>query len=281
MKLQLLIQNEDNSIDYLLSEFNHMEIKQVKLKNTDSRLITFETTTNNIEDAKAIDLVYKSLEKKIPFKVLIDERASYFNKRLFPLINDFERLLRKFLYIGAEISNEHDVIKELEDKSLEKIFTLLFVDSNYSQDFFEKIKKNARYKRMNKTGFLELLDENKENSLWKKMYSSLEVDFIQDKYLELKNYRNSVMHAHNIDYHKYSTAKEMFKNANEVLISNIDVFTGEGDYPSINYTYLSQALKDIDENTELFLEKVGLSHNLQTLQALKRFASMVEKNKSD
>ncbi len=282
MKLQILLKKEDVKIaDELLDNFSDIIIKKAPLKNTDSTIVTFETSSNNMNDAKTIDNVHGLIKEKISFKILVDDRVAHFNKNLFPLINDFERLLRKFLYVGAEVDDKHEIIKELENKSLEEIFIILFVDIEYSTNFFETIKKNNNFKKMNKTAFLALLNEKKEESLWNEMFSSLDVRFIEENYLTLKNYRNSVMHAHNIDYQNYSSAKELYYEVNEILRNNIDIYTGEGDYPNINYSLLLKALTEKVDITGIFPKRYEQTSLNGLAEVLKNMFSVIMEMKNN
>ena len=66
--------------------------------------------------------------------VLINESLAYFNRKLFPYINEFERKLRKFLYLKSAIytgEKRIENIRDLESKDLGEIFVLLFTDAEF------------------------------------------------------------------------------------------------------------------------------------------------------
>lgn len=74
-----------------------------------------------------------------------NESAAYFNKSLYPYFNEFERKLRKLLYLKSAL--QHDAtasqnIKELESKDLGTIFELLFTDTQFIKDVKKASMKN-------------------------------------------------------------------------------------------------------------------------------------------
>lgn len=83
--------------------------------------------------------------------VLSNGCAAYYNKFLYPYFNEFERKLRKLLYLKSALSEDKrdsETIKDLESKDLGAIFALLFADPQFNQDVRERVKnKRAIYKK--------------------------------------------------------------------------------------------------------------------------------------
>ncbi len=119
------------SIDNLKSE--GVKISKASVENTTLWLATFSTRTNNEEDAKKLSDVHFDLLRFSPL-VLTCESSEYFNKSLYPQINEMERKLRKLLYLAVSISNDESAksnIKQLEEKDFGQIFNLLFIDIKF------------------------------------------------------------------------------------------------------------------------------------------------------
>ena len=56
-----------------------------------------------------------------------------------------------------------------------------------------------------------------KNTLWDELMDRCAVPMLRSKFVDLKAFRNDVMHAHNMDTKAYLTAKRLIKNINEQL----------------------------------------------------------------
>lgn len=151
--------------------------------------------------------------------VLINESSEYFNKNLFPLINKFERLLRKFLFlkvVQCDPEKFSHILRDLDKKDFGEIYNILFVDNQFCTSARNKIKSVYTRAEM-----LEILDELQENTTWDILVDSSTLVIVKDNFEKMKDYRNDVMHAHNIGYEAYRKAKDLFTEANEQLEAEI------------------------------------------------------------
>lgn len=152
--------------------------------------------------------------------ILTDESSEYFNKSLYPLVNKFERLLRKFLYLKVSKCDEEkfrSVIADIDQKDFGDIYTILFVDSNFRAAARDKIKKlNTRAE------MFEAIDALQESTAWHILVGDTVLSIIKENFDLLKEYRNDVMHAHNISWEKYKKAKKLYTNVNNELEQQIN-----------------------------------------------------------
>ena len=156
------------------------------------------------------------------------ESAEYFNRALYPLINAFERKLRKLLYLTSSISGDEDVAKSinnLEKNTLGKIFDLLFTDP----DFPKKVKHRSNCQGefngrsvYSKSEIQEYIDGLGESVLWDTLFSSQSTLTLKSNYRSILDFRNKVMHAHNLDKHEFAKAKRLFGKVNKELDVEIE-----------------------------------------------------------
>ena len=63
-----------------------------------SHVVSYSTSNNNLEDAKALSEVGDKIACRTPV-ILMDGASDFFARELFPLVNKFERMLRKTIYL--------------------------------------------------------------------------------------------------------------------------------------------------------------------------------------
>ena len=73
--------------------------------------------------------LFDEITSSVECNVLSDESSVYYDKIMFPMINTFERKLRKLLYAASVINAAEDnKISDLENKDFGKILAMLFRD---------------------------------------------------------------------------------------------------------------------------------------------------------
>lgn len=178
-----------------------------------------EVSKNAEPNAIFLAGVNEEFVRKFSPIVLINESAEHFNKSLFPLVNKFERLLRKFLFLKvAQCDPEKfgHILRDLEKKDFGEIYSILFVDNQFCTSARNKIKSVSTRAEM-----LEILDELQENTTWDMLVDPSVLVIIKENFEAMKDYRNDVMHAHNIGYEAYKKAKTLFTEANTQLEAEI------------------------------------------------------------
>lgn len=226
-------------LEYLFLDNTHKEeLKKYKYEDTeinisfcefsenDRLIMKVEAKKNNEEIAKHLSNINDYIMTNYSPTILSNESSAYFNKLLYPLVNKFERNLRKFLYIKSTFYTGEGLkkaIENLESKDFGEIYDLLFIDD----DFCKKAKEIVNGQKKGGSGvyskdeIIAKLSELEENTTWNKIIGNNSLKYIKENFLKLKNYRNDIMHAHNIDYDTFKKAIYAFNNANDKLYEEI------------------------------------------------------------
>lgn len=182
--------------------------------------VRYEGSEDDEAAARQISEISSRMCQEFSPTILTDESSEYFNKTLYPLVNKFERLLRKFLYLKVSQCDEEkfrSVITDIDQKDFGDIYTILFVDSNFRADAKDRIKKLNTQAEM-----IQAINALQENTVWHILVGDTALSIIKDNFNLLKEYRNDVMHAHNIKWEKYKKAKELFTDANIELENELN-----------------------------------------------------------
>jgi hypothetical protein len=178
-------------------------------------IVRYEKSGHNESVAKQFSKINERVCEEFSPTVLTDGSSEYFNKILYPLVNEFERSLRKLLYLKVSLCNDEKLksaIRDIEKKDFGDIYNILFVDNDFRSAARDKIKKlNTR------SEMLEAIDSLSERTAWDILIGTSALLVIKDNFDLLKEYRNDVMHAHNIGQSRFKAAKELFTDANSEL----------------------------------------------------------------
>ena len=101
------------------------------------------------------------------------------------------------------------------------IFELLFTDAEFVKSVRSKV--NEKTCQFTKKEIVAVLHSIKDDTVWNNFLGTEAVTSLSENFLTVKNYRNDVMHAHNIDTETYREAKKLFSEINGQLDSEIDL----------------------------------------------------------
>ncbi len=225
---EYLFTTEEHKVEverFTVSDKIQKEIKNIE--NSSCWTLCLSIDSESEEAAKLLDSLNTQIYERYKPTVLSNECSAYFNKSLFPIVNEFERKLRKLLYLASALQGDrdaHKVIIDLESKDLGEIFTTLFSDSNFVRCVREKI--NQKTWQFTRDEIYTLVGKLDENTLWDALLGCDCVKTLRKQFIELRTYRNDVMHAHNITLTQYRLAKRLFQNVNEELDSAIGKLIG-------------------------------------------------------
>ena len=222
MVLEYLIETEEKA-QKVSSISDDSEVSFSKKQLSESRyIVVFEIKGESENVAKKLsdinDLVL-GIESPI---VLSNGAASYFNKVLFPLVNDFERKLRKLLYAASALKpSENNIIKNLEEQDFGQIFDMLFLDREYSNRVKSFVGGRSE---KSWTGYSyelrSFLANETENILWDRLLPG-QVSLLREQFAEIRLRRNAIMHAHNINKYDFFKTRKMFEAVNQELDKSI------------------------------------------------------------
>lgn len=249
-------------------------------------IVRYEKPGNNDSVAKQLSEINERICEDFSPTILTNESSEYFNKSLYPRVNRFERYLRKLLYLKVSLCNEEklkSIIRDIENKDFGEIYSILFIDSVFRSAARDKIKKlNTR------SEMFEAIESLNERTVWDILIGKSDLAIIKDNFDLLKDYRNDVMHAHNISYSRYKAIKKLFSSANSELEAQIGKII---QYPSTTMVPLatidtlydklvafSNDAKKISNNISQFVDlfaKLSAPISQETLTGLERFAALV------
>lgn len=205
-----------------------LKSKTEKIQDTDAWIICFSTESNSESAARELSTVDEWIRNNSSAKVLTNGCSAYFNRFLFPLINDFERDLRKLLYITSAIHKNETAtqnINALEEKDLGTIFGILFADAELTK----QIKKvlGDRNQILTRADITRIIETCEESTVWNSLFGEASVPTLRKRFLEVRESRNHVMHAHNIDYKTFVKIRTLYAKINSEIQEAISTFTGK------------------------------------------------------
>ena len=244
--------------------------------------VTYSLSGENEDTAATLSKVNDYVMENYSPTVLTNESAAYFNRRLYPEINEFERKLRKLLYLKSAIyqgDKRIDNIRDLESKDLGEIFVLLFTDEDFVKA--AKTKVNEKSWQYAKKEIIETLAQLNEDTTWDRLLGNAAVTTLNENFLTVKRYRNDVMHAHNINTKIYRAAKKLFEDINKQLDVEIGTIihtaemqseeTASTDFNDTLSTALhNHNLSTATQNTSGLVSGVSGDQYLGAIEALKR-----------
>lgn len=249
MKLEYLFINSEEHEAIEEYKLENVTPEIINIDNTDCFIIQYNKDGDNENSAKILSKIDKMIKESFSPIVLINESSQYYNKKLFPYINEFERKLRCFLYLKSAISGDQEskeVIQDLESKDFGTIFEILFTD----QGFQTKVRKeiNNKSRAYTKDEILNIINELDENTVWGKLIEGNTLNELKNNFLKIKDFRNDVMHAHNINTTKFLKAKRLFTKINQELENEIKKMKNEPVEHAVNSQFNLNLLEAIKNN---------------------------------
>lgn len=230
-----------------------VQVDIADIQNSECWTVVFATPRDDETTAKKMSDINKYIVESFHPIVLSNESAAYFNKRLYPLANEFERKLRKLLYLKSALNPDDKAsknIKDLEKKELGTIFELLFADDQFIVSVKKKINQEMTWK-YTKSELQKVIDTIEENTNWDHLIGEEAVPELRTQFLSVRSFRNDIMHAHNINYKAYQDAKKLFEIINQQIDHEIGKIIAIAENPSMegtksNYnTALSEAINNM------------------------------------
>jgi hypothetical protein len=226
MKNQYMFFSEQLFDNFDISSFTKVD---TCIPNTNIHIYGFETNTE--EDITVIDQAQKldDLSQRMAtcytdtFQIISSESSQYFCRQLYPLVVSFETKLRYALYISRALYENGSVTQqsfqyevEKQKKSIEEIdfgqiYDAIFTDNTLKNRLLKYYSSN-----LTKAELIKRIQTLDENTVWHNIVGT-EYDFIEKHFLEIKDYRNHVMHNHLISFSDYQAAVNVLEKANAEL----------------------------------------------------------------
>lgn len=130
---EYLFTNDEHrkAVEQYIKDISEGEIRDIE--NTECWIVTFFKEGQSGKAAKALSIVNDYVVSNFRPIVLSDGCSAYYNKDLYQPYNEFERKLRKLLYLKSALSQDakdSDLIKDLEKKTSEKFLSFCFQTIN-------------------------------------------------------------------------------------------------------------------------------------------------------
>ncbi|MBR3813482.1 MAG: hypothetical protein IKK38_06360 [Spirochaetaceae bacterium] len=237
MKLQYLCSNENDIAT--IKEKYQSDVTITQLNGTSTSIIEFNKNEDGEDAAKSLSDIDTYMKNAgFHLQLIENDSSAFFNNELYPLFNVFERDLRKVLYLAKAIGSNNNCnykdIDTLEKKTFFEIYEILFIDNHFVSKCKSKFNSlgNSFSKEQFQKTFSFVMDYE-EDINWSKLPLLDESAFtIKTNFKKLKDFRNDIMHAHNICFEKYCEAKDQIQKANkelEILIQKYESPISETD----------------------------------------------------
>lgn len=213
-----------------------------QIKNTNCWIVAFSLKGDTIDNAKILSKANDYLVANYKPTVLTNGCAAYFTKKLYPFAADFERGLRKLLYLKAAISNSQEAqthIKDLESKNLDSIRNLLFYDTRFTKEVQKEV--NSRADSYEKAEIIKRIEAIDEKSVWTVLFPDNPPEHLKEMFSTIMLYRNDIMHSHNINYERYESIKSSFEQVNGEIQKAINAIV-EQEFDTENAIEFDQSL---------------------------------------
>ena len=260
MLLEYLIETKEKA-ESVISLITDPEMASTTKMLTDNHfIVTIQMKSNSEDAAKKLSDVNDSVIKVASPTVLSNGAAAYFNKTLFPLVNDFERKLRKLLYAASALKpDEKDTIEKLEEQDFGKIFDTLFLDRRYWEivkGFVGGNKKTGEAWTGYSYELKDFLERQTENLLWDRLLPD-HVPLLRERFAEIRLKRNDIMHAHNINRIEYNKARRLFEDVNKELDDAIEGLADGALIPDTYNEEINDAVYLMTENGDYITDQDG------------------------
>ena len=247
--------------------------------NTILWIVTFTVQNKNEESALMLSDVHTFMSQYSPM-VLTCESSEYYNKILFPSINELERKLRKLLYLAVSISDDEaskSTIKNLEEKDFGIIFDMLFTDPNFISKLKERVNATAKSVfegkgKYSKNEIQTFLDNTDEDTLWDQILDSEKVPTLKKRFRDVQAYRNEVMHAHNTNREVFEKARYLFSSINSELDKAIEeILNHTKDDPETPKGGVNRSVS----NALIAMDLADISDSLHNMTKMSEFTSQI------
>lgn len=290
MKNQYMFFEEQLFEDFDLGEYNMYDIS---IPNTNVHIYEFECIEaedglSEEERARKLDHLSTRLTEKYSdmFRVISSESSQYFCENIYPLVVTFETKLRYALYISRALFENGNVNKdsfgikigeknkkEIEETDFGEIYEALFTDPGLQ----EKVKKINGQQKLTKADLIKKIDELEETSVWEQIVGS-DYSYIGEHFLEIKDYRNDVMHNHLMTYTTYVQERLILQKAVaeiERVISD-KLLVNDSDYSNnINiFEVLGGLVRLVSAAVVKLNEFVNSDNGKKIIKGLERLGSM-------
>ena len=283
MKQEYLIKAEETKAKIEAYKYpDEITLKIDKYGETEYWVVVIASVKENLTIAKKLSEIDQFIQEMDPI-LLTSDCSEFYNEKLYPIFNRFERKLRKLLRLASAFSPANsleETITKLEKMDFGQLFDALFIDDHFN-DEAKKCLKGFDHK-FSKEELLERLSNLQEISGWDELLGREEFPELRKSYTKIRDYRNDTMHAHNINYKTYMETKSLL----EEVIKEIDdksrqFIKSPESFESINESF-NQVLMKLIQQSYINVQTEGLMNALGRLSdAQKSISGVTEDAKNE
>lgn len=246
---EYLFLNEDKHLKDINE--NYKEKVKIEIENfgkDEAFIVKYYTDTNNEDDAKLLSELDEVIRSEFHTTTLTNEAAAYFNKRLYPLFNEFERKLRKVIYLAStynDVKEAESVVNNIEKYTFEQMYKILFTDERLKKNVTSRFNNGNNY---SKKDLIAIIQDIPESTTWHVIFGDA-LECVPDDFLRIKEYRNDTMHAHNINYKEFISAKNLLNKVNQAIDKEIGLYL-DADSKSLPTIDLSAVIESLNKAME-------------------------------
>lgn len=261
--------------------------------------ITLEYNDENQEfESIVMEKVIKSMECKeinsIFYNIMAyDGVSEYYCNLAYPLINNLERILRKFIFIivikahGSNwveiLVNDKDKGKIKENINKSKNYKISISEALYAMDFDMMIRflfSEDTRRIMKQVPFDELETYSKEtllkhikdiqlDSVWNIYFSEFKIDDLHNTLNSIREHRNTVAHSKHFRLKSYNELKNLIEN----LIPQLELAINSTNYKIFDIESLRTGISELTKTMQsIIMSENGMSYFLeQFAESLRKF----------
>ena len=183
--------------------------------------IETDTICDDASRAKKLDELTEHFNSAFPeaFQIISSESSQFFCRQIYPLVVSFETKLRYALYISRALYENGNVNKEsfrygndknkklIEEIDFGEIYDAVFTDKDLKPSLMKEYSSN-----LTKADLIKRIQAINENTVWRNIVGT-GYDYIENHFLDIKDFRNDVMHNHLISSNRFEMAKEVLQKA--------------------------------------------------------------------
>lgn len=195
--------------------------KTFRVGGRESFLIEFCTKGTGVAMAKALGAVRDRLPSAKGVHILEDDASQLFAKRLFPSLAEYERELRRTLFLALDLgetdeTDGNELLKIIERESLSRLGNKLFTDDR----FVKAVKERAGERRpFSKEEITRLVESTEEKAPWDILFGGFDMGCVKRNFWPIVECRNAVMHHRTIKGDEYDNALHRLRNSTNALLA--------------------------------------------------------------
>lgn len=256
-------------------ELEEYVLQDISIPKTDIHIYSFSCKSENDADgivqAKKLDELSAKFQKSCPDNhiIVLSESSQFFCIALYPLFVNFETKLRKAIYISEALCKNVELTREsfgyqvrkekkhLEEMDFQTIYEVFFVDNEFDDNF-----RDLKSLRLSKNDLIARIRDIDENTLWQKLTKETH-SYIEKHFLEIKEFRNHVMHNHILNYETYIKILNVLQEANKELEQVIGHVLVPNRNEYLNEVSLFDAISGAVTFIKLFAAALDKLHNIE------------------